>query len=181
MTKNKQTGHKKLSRQYAIMVFVVLMITILVVCFLVRMKGIDIYLSANNDMISEILRKEKAAFDKDNYNPSASWNFDYWKEHYTEFSTNEEKFKNEYTEEEIEHFYELAEQLDEDPDNVAKNLNALPAEEQLGYARFQYYSLMILFGRKTDYYGYEGCSCFIDLGNGKYMVLADQEDRKSVV
>ena len=174
MKKNKaQTGTKKLSRQYAVMVFAIQMITALIFCLLVRIEAVNIYLSAKNDIISEWLGKETRVMDLDYYNPSPSWNLDYWKAHYTEFSLDIDSY-DEDTDPLYAFSYELKEKCEDDQE-AAAILNAMSADEQLKYARFQYYDFLILFGRHSDNYGYEGCSCFIPLENGKYMVLVEQD------
>ncbi|MBR5090445.1 MAG: HD-GYP domain-containing protein [Ruminiclostridium sp.] len=176
MDKNKKrTGRKKLSRQYAVMVFAVQLITSLALCFLVRAEAVNIYLSAKNDMISEILVKEAGALSMDNYNPTPSWELDYWKEHYTELDTDVERYDEGLTEEEEDHLFDFSYSLNGDEIAAEEYLNALPHEEQFRYAAFQFYGFLELFKRRSDYYGYEGCSCFMDLGNGEYMVLVDQD------
>ncbi len=178
----KKESRRKLSRQYAVMVFAVQMVMVIIIGILVRMESINIYLSAKNDMISEMLRKEAVAMDKDIYNPAPSWCFDYWKAHYPDLLIDLSTFEEEITDEETDYFYELSEELGyEDEETAEEFLNAMPEDEQLLYAKFQLFDYMELFGRKTDYYGYEGCSCFIDIGNGEYLILVDKdEDRNSL-
>ena len=48
----KKESRRKLSRQYAVMVFAVQMVMVIIIGILVRMESINIYLSAKNDMIS---------------------------------------------------------------------------------------------------------------------------------
>lgn len=84
------------------MFFAVQMILAVIIGILVRMESINIYLTAKNEMISELLKKEAKALDLDNSNPSPSWCFDYWKAHYAEFSTDIEALEENFTEEEVE-------------------------------------------------------------------------------
>ena len=178
MEKNKkQRGRKKLSRQYAVMVFAIQMITALILCILVRMECINIYLSAKNDMITDWIRKEMLALNEDEFNPSPSWNLDYWKDHYTKFSSDIDSHDEEFTDEEVENFYDLSYELSCGGEKAENVLNSMSREEQFDFAKFQYYSFLLLFGRASEYYGYEGNSCFIEVGSGKYMVLADFENK----
>ena len=179
MMKNEaHLGRKKLSRQYAIMVFAVQMITALILCFLVRAEAVNIYLSAKNDIISEWLGKETKVMDLDYSNPSPSWNLDYWREHYTEFS-----LKVDY-EDDYYWLYDFADELSENSENeqeAAKVLNAMSPDEQLEYARFQFSGFLTVFGRHSNNYGYEGSSCFIALEDGRYMVIVEQDKERNML
>ena len=174
----KKTGRKKLSRQYAFMIFVVQTIMVIIIGIPVRRESINIYLSAKNDMISEMLKKEAGAMDLDKLNPAPSWCLDYWKAHYTDLFFDISEYEAEITEEEMDYYYDIAFELSENEDVEAAEeyLNSLSEKDQLEYAKLQLYDYRDLFGRKTDYYGYEGCACFIDLGNGEYLVLVDKDE-----
>ena len=180
----KRTGRKKLSRQYAVMVFAVQLLTSLILCFLVRAEAVNIYLSAKNDMISEWLGKETRVMDLDDYNPSPSWDLDYWKEHYTEFYTNRESYDDKLIEADRDRLYDFSYELSETCENeqeVIEALNAMSPEKQLEYARFQFEGFMTLFGRHSENYGYEGCSCFAELEDGRYMVIAEQDKERNML
>ena len=68
--------------------------------------------------------------------------------------------------------------MGEDEAEIRAFLDAMSDEEQLKYAKFQFACFMSLLGRKTDYYGYEGCSCFMPCEDGRYMILAELNEER---
>lgn len=185
MKKNKaQTRRKKLSRQFAVMVFAIQMITAVIFCILVRAEAVNIYLSAKNDIISEWLGKEAGIMNLDEYNPSPSWNLDYWKAHYTELALDVDSYAEILSDEDTERFYDFSSTLSkscEDDQEAAKVLNAMSADEQLKYASLQFLGFLELFGRHSDNYGYEGCSCYMPLEDGQYMVILEQDKECNIL